>query len=165
MIAFRNAVVALTLVLTLAAGGAVASWAANTSEVAALHAADDAWLKAYSTGQVGDVVALYDENAVVYPPGVAPLHGRAAVQAFFEKDMAGFAESGLEMSFGKTPAGGSSGDMGWSSGTWIVKDKAGQVVDSGWYFSVSRKVDGTWLYVRDAWNSDRPAPPAAPAEE
>lgn len=165
MIAFSKAVFALSLALTLAALGAVASWAADTPDVAALHAADDAWLKAYSAGQVEKVVALYDDNAVVFPPGVPPLRGRAAIQAFFEKDMAGFAKSGLEMSFGKTPAGGSSADMGWSSGTWTLKDKTGQVVDSGWYFSVSRQVDGKWLYVRDAWNSDRPAAPAAPAAE
>jgi ketosteroid isomerase-like protein len=162
LIAFKKAVSALSLVLALAALGAVAAWAADTPDVAALHAADDAWLVAYAAGQVAHVVALYDENAVVFPPGAPPLHGRAEIKAFFEKDMAGFAQSGLEMSFGKTPAGGSSGDMGWSSGTWTVKDKAGQVVDAGWYFSVSRKVDGKWLYIRDAWNSDRPAAPAAP---
>lgn len=165
MIVFKKAVPALSLALALTALGAVASWAANTPEVAALHAADDAWLVAYSAGQVESVVALYDENAEVFPPGVPPLRGRAAIQAFFAKDTVGFAKSGLEMSFGKTPAGGSSGDLGWSSGTWTLKDKTGQVVDSGWYFSVSRQVDGKWLYIRDAWNSDRPAAPASPAAE
>jgi len=162
MTAFKKAAPALSL--ALAALGTVTSWAATTPEIAALHAADDAWLMAYSAGQVASVVALYDENAVVFPPGVPPLRGRAEIQAFFEKDMAGFTKSGLEMSFGKTPAGGSSGDMGWSSGTWTLRNKTGQVVDSGWYFSVSRHVDGKWLYIRDAWDSDRPAastPPAA----
>ena len=41
--------------------------------------------------------------------------------------------------------------------------KAGKVVDTGWYFSVSRKKSGKWLYVRDAWDSDKPAAPTAPA--
>jgi len=72
------------------------------------------------------------------------------------KDMADFAQAGLAFALGANPAGGASGNMGWSSGTWAVKDKDGTVVDSGWYFSVSKKVNGKWLYVRDAWNSDHP---------
>jgi hypothetical protein len=55
--------------------------------------------------------------------------------------------------------------MGWSSGTWTVRDKEGKVLDSGWYFSVSRKVGGKWLYVRDSWNSNGPATPAATTEK
>jgi hypothetical protein len=38
----------------------------------------------------------------------------------------------------------------------MVKDKSGRVIDTGWYFSVSRKVTDKWLYLRDAWNSDSP---------
>src|SRR5262245_34857052 len=87
------------------------------SSVAGLHAADDAWLKAYTAGDLDNVVALYDENAVIYPPGVAPVQGRAAIQAFFTKDMADFAQAGLAFALGASPAGGATGNMGWSSGT------------------------------------------------
>ena len=45
--------------------------------------------------------------------------------------MAAFAKSGLVMTLGANPSGGTSGDLGWSSGTWEVKDNAGKVVDSG----------------------------------
>ena len=52
-----------------------------------------------------------------------------------------------------------SDDMGWQSGTYVVKDKSGKVVDTGNYLSVSLKRSGKWLYVRDTWNSDiSPAP-------
>jgi hypothetical protein len=30
--------------------------------------------------------------------------------------------------------------------------------------SVSHKLNGTWLYHRDTWNSDRPVPAPAPAK-
>ena len=64
---------------------------------------------------------------------------------------------------------GVAGDTGWESGSYMVTDASGATVDSGSYLSVSRKVNGKWLYVRDTYNSDRPlpAPPAAPepAEE
>ena len=94
-------------------------------------------------------------------PGATPVHGRAAIREFFTKDNAEFVKGDLAFELAANPDGGVSGDMGWSSGTWTVKDKTGQVVDSGWYFSVSRKAGGKWIYVRDSWNSDKPASPAA----
>jgi len=58
--------------------------------------------------------------------------------------------------------------MSWSSGTYVLKDKAGHVIDTGKYLSVSKKKDGKWLYVRDTWNSDGPpasTEPAAPPKK
>jgi hypothetical protein len=40
-----------------------------------------------------------------------------------------------------------------------VKDKAGKVIESGKYLSVSRKVDKKWLYGRDTWNAVTPRSP------
>ncbi len=163
MIRLTKAIAVFGPAIALLLCASAASPAGQVSEVAAVHAADDAWVKAYNAGQLENVVALYDAGAVIYPPGVAPVRGRAAIHAFFESDMAAFAKTGLMFSLGEHPDGGVSGDMGWSAGSWTLKDKTGQVVDSGWYFSVSRKVGGKWLYVRDTWNSDKPAAPAAPS--
>lgn len=146
---------ALVLILLIAVSGL--SLASPASDVAAVHAADDAWIKAYNAGEVANVVALYDEKSAIYAPGAPAVEGRAAIQAFFEKDIAGFAKTGLVMSLAPNPDGGVSGNTAWSSGTWFAKDKDGKVADSGWYFSVSKKVGGKWLYVRDAWNSNGPA--------
>jgi ketosteroid isomerase-like protein len=136
------------------------------SPVAEIHAADDSWVKAYNSGDLDTVVGLYDEHAVIYPPGSPSVHGRAAIHAFFVKDNAEFLRSGSSFSLGPKPDGGVAGNTGWSSGTYVAKDKSGRVVDTGWYFSVSRKVAGKWLYVRDAWNSDGPPPttPKAPGK-
>ena len=46
--------------------------------------------------------------------------------------------------------------MDWSSGTYAVLDKDGKILEVGKYLSVSTKVGGKWLYVRDTWNADRP---------
>ncbi len=163
MIAVRRVLALSGLAIAVALCSVTALHAAQPAGVEAVHAADDAWVKAYNAGQLENVVALYAEDATLYPPGVAPVRGRAAIHAFFEGDMAGFAKTGLLFALGEHPDGGVSGDMGWSAGTWTLKDKTGQVVDTGWYFSVSRRVGGKWLYVRDSWNSDKPAAPAAPA--
>ena len=165
MIRFQKVVALLGLASALVLCSIGGSYAAKTSVVAAVHAADDAWVKAYNAGQLENVVALYDENAVIYPPGVPPVVGRAAAHPFFEKDIAEFAKTGLAFALGAHPDGGVSDDMGWSSGTWTVSDKAGKVVDSGWYFSVSRKVGEKWLYVRDTWNSNGPAAAASTTEK
>ena len=163
MIQLKKAVAVCGLAIAIVLCCAATSQAAKASPVAAVHAADDAWVKAYNAGQVDNVVALYDENAVIYAPGGPSVHGRAAIREFFTKDNADFMKTGLSFELGANPDGGVSGDMGWSSGTWSLKDKSGQIADSGWYFSVSKKAGGKWLYVRDSWNSDKPAAPAAAA--
>ena len=92
-----------------------------------------------------------------WPPGT-PRSGRSLTA-----DTAGAKAAGIKLVPGATTAG-VAGDTGWESGSYTAVDAAGTVVDSGSYLSVSRKVNGKWLYVRDTYNSDRPLPPApAPA--
>jgi ketosteroid isomerase-like protein len=126
--------------------------------VAALHAVDQAWLKAHNGGNADALASLYDENAVLLPAGAPAVHGRAAIRDFFVKDTASSAKAALKFRFGPNPDGGASGDMGWASGTYVVADKSGQVLDKGKYLSVSVRKDGHWLYLRDTWNSDMPSP-------
>lgn len=133
------------------------------ADMAALQAADQSWLKAYNSGNVDGVASLYDEQAVLLPPGAPSTSGRAAIRAFFAKDIAESSKAGISFALGAKSAGGASGDMGWQSGTYVVKDKTGKVLDTGKYLSVSMKKGGKWLYVRDTWNSDGPPAPAASA--
>jgi uncharacterized protein (TIGR02246 family) len=153
--------VGLALVLLIAS---VQSFAADpAAEVAALQAVDDVWVKAFNGGDADTMAAQYDEHAVLLPPGAPAAQGRAAIRAFFAKMMPEAVKEGLAFSLGANPAAGARGDMGWSSGTYVLKDKTGKVIDTGKYLSVSKKRDGKWLYVRDTWNSDRPPPSTEPA--
>jgi ketosteroid isomerase-like protein len=168
MIAFKKTATLCGMVVALALCSVSSSPADPASEVAAIQAVDQVWVKAYNGGDVDTVAGLYDENAVLLPPGAPAAHGGAAIRGYFAKDIPASAKAGLTFSLGPKPGGGVSGDMGWSSGTYTVKDKTGQVVETGKYLSVSRKKGGKWLYIRDAWNSDaRPACPeaAAPAKK
>jgi ketosteroid isomerase-like protein len=167
MIAFRNGAFLCGLGIALLGFGLRSFASGVPSPVAEVHAADDSWVKAYNSGDLDTVLKLYDEHAVIYPPGVPPARGRAAIRGFFVKDNAEFIRGGLIFSLGAKPDGGVAGNTGWSSGTFMVKDKSGRVVDTGWYFSVSRKVAGRWLYLRDAWNSDGPPTqtPQTPAKQ
>ena len=139
--------------------GTVAA-ADSKSDIVAVRAADQAWLKAYNGGDLATIVALYDAQAVLYAPTSPPIQGSAAIKAYFSKDILDSAKAGVVFSLDPKPDGGVSGDIGWASGTYAVKTKAGKVVDRGWYFSVSQRKAGKWVYLRDAFNSS--APPAKP---
>jgi uncharacterized protein (TIGR02246 family) len=166
---FNTKTVALLCLAFSSAVISVESSAADSGkEVAALQGVDQSWEKAYNAGNVEALVSLYDEDAVLLPPGAPSANGRAAIRSFFVKDVAESAKAGVLFSLNPKPAGGVSGDMGWQSGTYVAKDKTGKVVDTGKYLSVSVKKDGKWLYVRDTWNSDGPpasAESAAPPKK
>jgi ketosteroid isomerase-like protein len=144
------------LAAVLLVGSIQVSAAGAVAEVAAIHAVDDVWVKAFNAGEVDTMVGLYDEHAVLLPPGAPAVNGQAGIRAFFGKMVPAVAKDGLVFSLGAKPAGGARGDFGWSSGTYVLEDKTGHVVDTGKYLSVSKKKDGKWLYVRDTWNSDGP---------
>jgi len=163
MSTLRRAANLFVLVLVLVIGSIQPSGADSAAEVAAIHAVDDAWVKAFNTFDPDTMAAQYDEHAVLLPPGAPIVHGRAAIRAFFAKMMPEATKEGLVFSLGTSPAGGSRGDLGWSSGTYVLKDKTGKVIDTGKYLSVSKKKYGNWLYVRDTWNSDGPPPSTEPA--
>lgn len=146
------------LVFLLLFATTTSTWAAKGSskELAVLKDADQAWVKAYNAGVAGTVAGLYTEDAVLLPPGASGVHGRVAIHAFFISDIAASMKAGVLFHLTGHPDGGVNGDWGWCSGTYNVTDRAGHIVESGKYLSVSRKVNGKWRYVRDTWNSDGP---------
>ena len=73
--------------------------------------------------------------------------------------------AGITLELNDDDKAAASGDLGYHSGSFVVKDASGAVIDSGNYLAVmQRQADGKWLMIRDTWNSDRP-PPAPPAAE
>jgi ketosteroid isomerase-like protein len=151
----------LGLATLMVLGGMQSAGADPAAELAALQTVDDAWVKAFNAGDADTMATLYDEHAVLLPPGAPAAKGRAAIRAFFAKMATAAAKDGLAFSLDPKPSGGAHGDFGWLSGAYVLKDKTGHVLETGKYLSVSRKKDGQWLYVRDTWNSDVPEAPAA----
>ena len=77
MIMFRKSTFICGLAAALLGVAMLSSAADAPSPVQAVHAADDAWLKAYNSGDLETVVSLYDEHAEIYPPGRPAVHGKA----------------------------------------------------------------------------------------
>lgn len=138
---------------------ALPAWAAGPeAEVKALHAADQTWLKGFTAADGDAMAKLYDERAVLMPPNAPAVTGRDAIRTFLANMSSEAAKAGLVFSFADKQDGGANGNLGWSSGSYTIKDKAGNVVETGKFLSVSKKVGGKWLYWRDTWNADSPPP-------
>jgi len=125
----------------------------------AIRAQTISWGKAYNGGDAKAVAALYAEDALLLPPGVSGVSGRAAILRYFTKDIADSKAAGAVFALNPKTDVGVSGNMGWESGTYKVNVK-GAVVETGKFLSVSRKKDGKWLYIRDTWNADAPPAPS-----
>jgi uncharacterized protein (TIGR02246 family) len=159
-------VVSLFAGLLLLAGYTAAAFAADASrDEAAIRAINPAWAKAYNAGDAKAISGLYAEQAVLLPPGASAAKGNAAIHAYFTKDVAESAKAGVIFSLDPKTDVGTSGDLGWESGTYAVKSKSGASVEVGKYLTVFKKTGGKWLIIRDTWNADAPPAPPTPAKK
>ena len=120
------------------------------------------WFDHYAKADGEAMANLYAEDALLMPPGAPAVTGRAGIKTFLGEDSAKTKAAGVSLKNGSVTGSGVSGDFGWISGTYVVVDKSGATIDSGSYLSVHRRTNGSWPYIRDIWNSDRPPAPAAP---
>jgi len=161
------------LIVLMAGGVACARAAAPVPAAVADTAADKAkleadalvWFDHYANAD-GDAMAnLYAEDALLMPPGAAAVTGRAGIKTFLGADSAAAKAAGVSLKNKAVTGSGVSGDYGWISGSYVVLDKSGATIDSGSYLSVHKRTNGSWPYIRDIWNSDRPPAPPAPKKK
>jgi ketosteroid isomerase-like protein len=130
-----------------------------TADEAAFGASSATWAEAYNAGDADRIVALYAKDAILMPPDAAAAAGPAAMRKFLTGDIATSKAAGLTLVLADDAAG-ISGELGWRSGTFKLKDTSDATVGKGKWLEVWRKADGKWLMIRDIWNNDAPA--AAP---
>jgi ketosteroid isomerase-like protein len=122
------------------------------------------WVSAYNAGDADRVLALYADDAVVMPPDASTASGHADIRAFLDKEMASAKAAGITLAVSDGGAG-ASGNLGWHDGTYAVRDAEGKSVATGKYLEVWERRGGKWLIVRDIWNNDAAATPAAEATD
>ena len=135
----------------------------TTADQAKLQSDALIWFEHYAKADADGMANLYAEDALLMPPGAPAAMGRAGIKTYLGEDAAKAKAAGISIKNGSVTGTGVNGDSGWISGTYTVADASGKTIDSGSYLSVHRRTGGAWLYIRDIWNSDRPAPPAQPA--
>lgn len=122
------------------------------------------FIPAFNTGDVETILAQYAPDAEVLAPANPRAIGHDAIRALVTKLSGELKAGGVTLELNDDDKAAASGDLGWHSGSYVVKDASGTVVDSGNYLAVmQRQADGKFLMIRDTWNSDRP-PPAPPAD-
>src|SRR5437879_12446587 len=99
----RKATHLFGLAVVLVVGSITSSAADLAAEVAAIHAVDDVWVKAFNAGDSDTMAAQYEEHAVLLPPGAPAAHGQAAIHAFFAKMVQAAAKDGLAFSLRTKP--------------------------------------------------------------
>src|ERR1700722_1789948 len=77
--------------------------AAGSVDESAIRTVNVNWGKAYNGGDAKAVTALYDDNAVLLPPGAPGASGKAAILAFYTKDIADMKAQGAELVLGCEP--------------------------------------------------------------
>ena len=123
------------------------------------------FIPALNAGDTATILAQYAPDAEVMAPANPRAVGHYAIRELVTKLSAELKAGGVSIALNDDDKAAASGDLGYHSGSYVVKDAAGTVVDSGNYLAVmQRQADGSWLMIRDTWNSDRP-PPAPPAAE
>jgi ketosteroid isomerase-like protein len=121
------------------------------------------FLPAFNTGDVDTILSQYAPDAEVLAPGHPRAVGHDAIRALVTTLSEELQAGGVTLVANDDDKAAASGELGWHSGSYVVKDASGGVVDSGNYLAVMRRTDGKWLMIRDTWNSDRPPPAPAPA--
>jgi ketosteroid isomerase-like protein len=156
---------AILWVIAAAAGCAQTPTQATSADEAKLKSGALSWFEYYAKADADGMANLYAENAVLMPPGAPAVTGRPGIKMFLGDDATKSKAAGISVKNSSVTGSGVNGDTGWISGTYAIVDGSGTTIDSGSYLSVHRLTNGTWLYIRDIWNSDRaPAPPASAAE-
>lgn len=148
-------VLPLALLLAACAAPPAGTTPDPAAELASLRAAAGAYHAAATGKDAPGVVALYDEGAVMVPPGADMVNGLEEVRGY----RFGFISTpGVSLTFELVRAEVSaSGDMGWTlaEGDITIERPDGTTgKDLVRDFHVWRKQpDGSWKVVVDFWNS------------
>src|SRR5262245_57376059 len=156
------------LMITLGAvliGGCAQTPAATpdtSAEEAKLKADLVKWMDDFNAGNVEAVANQYATDAVLMPPNTPAANGHDAIKNAIAAMNAEMKPAGRTLKSKANTGIGVSGDFAWMSGTYAVMDSKGATLELGKYLSVHHKLNGTWQYIRDTWNSDAPPPAPAP---
>jgi len=136
------------------------------ADVAAIRANSTDWSNASQTKNLDKVVAFYAPDAVVLPDGAPIATTPADIRAIWQ-GVFSHADSTLSWKTTKVEVA-KSGDLAYEYGVYHIDtpQKSGLVDTAyGKYLIVWKKqADGTWKVAIDTDNSDKVAPPPAPAK-
>src|SRR5215212_7470549 len=140
----RLAVITITLALL-----AIPAAAQNKLAIQKLS---NEWAAAFNKGDSHAVAELYTEDAYVLPAGAEMVHGRQAIQGFWDNAMRQLGDGKLT-TVDVQPLGP---ETAREIGTFSFKAKGNQPEEiTGKYVVVWRKVNDEWKLATDIWNTNK----------
>lgn len=124
---------------------------------------DEAWTRAINANDLEAVVALYADDAVMFPPDAFEAEGKAAIRQSYSALLAANTVSDAKILESHSRG---SGDVSttWGEGSLTLKPKTGgepQTLKIR-FTSIAARRGGKWLYIVD--HASAPLPPAPPAK-
>ena len=129
----------------------------------AIDAANANWARLTAAGHSDSLAEFYHPNAVVLPPNMTAVQGKAAIREFM---------AGISTMSSPPPVITLHADSVWNAGSWAVelgrwtwvwpagaKVPAGESADSGKYMARWVQDKGKWVIMQDTWSSDLPPRP------
>jgi uncharacterized protein (TIGR02246 family) len=122
---------------------------------------DDQFLKAFNAGDIDGLVALYADDAVIYPPDAFMVKGKDAIRANWKSFYAQFKVSNATITDAKY-IDMDDKSVGWGIVEATMTPVAGgaQMPMKARFTSISEKRDGKWLYIVDHASMPMGPPPA-----
>lgn len=124
-----------------------------------MNPAGEAWVKAFNANDVDAIVALYAEDATVFPPDAMIAKGKAAIREVWAGLLAKFRGSvQLSDTFHETRE---SLSFAWGRFSMTLTPKEGgePLQIEGRFSDVSKKINGKWQYIVDHASVPLPPPP------
>jgi uncharacterized protein (TIGR02246 family) len=146
-------------VAAMSASCAAAPQIDSEAETAAVRARSEAVVRAESAMDAEAAAAFFAEDAIVQPTGSPQIQGRAAILDDYRQ----FFNGGTLKEFSGTTSGlqvAASGDLAYEYGVnrLILAGPDGDLLDSGKYLTVWKKIDGEWYVAALSFTSDTPTP-------
>ncbi len=109
------------------------------------------FIASFAAQNAADLVALYTDDAQLFPPNSDVIEGADNITAFWQ----GAFDSGLGGVSLDTIEVDNEGDTAIESGRYRMTTTDGQVADKGKYLVVWKRLDDHWYIHRDIWNSSK----------
>lgn len=146
---------------------ATAGLAAQANDQAAVAKVRTAYQTAAGAQDAAAIAKLYAPDGVEMPPNAPSVKGRAAIEGFHRAFAQQWMMHGMTVTATDTKVlGDTAYDVGTYKQTLMAQKGGGTVEDKGKYVVLLKK-DGTgnWWITHAIYNSDNPAPAAAPAKK
>lgn len=148
-------------VLTLVCAFSLISCDHTTDQKALKASIEEAgvkWMQALERGDVDAVAAMYTDDSYILPPNMPAMQGREGVKTYFS----GALNAGIKSIRLVTEEVEGDEKSAIERGTYEALIDGDVVVEQGKYLVQWKKRDGEWLFHRDIFNANAPAPAASP---